>query len=149
MAVKRYDPKLVVLTVAGRRITGFGDDAMVSLEYAQDGVTVATGVDGEKTYNLIHDFGATLNVTLKQNSDSVPFMDSLIKHHRINGNALFACVLRDLNNGKVLRSNDCVVMSRPPYAYGKEVQDWQYSIYFPFTRDDAVAVIDFGLTFTL
>ena len=68
MAVKSYDPSFVSMFYGVIEMSGFAQDAAISLEHDEDDWTLTVGVDGEGTRSKTSNRSATVTVSLMQSS---------------------------------------------------------------------------------
>ena len=66
--VQSYDPKKVNVIVAGRAITGFASDGVVTLSKNEDSVTPSVGAKGDVAYSENANESGTIALTLMSTS---------------------------------------------------------------------------------
>ena len=70
MAVKTYDPSAVSMFYGEILMSGFAQDAAITVEHDEDDWTLVTGVDGEGTRSKTSNRSATITVSLMQSSET-------------------------------------------------------------------------------
>lgn len=75
--VQSYDPKKVNVIVAGRAITGFASDGVVTLSKNEDSVTPSVGAKGDVAYSENANESGTIALTLMSTSYSLPYLREL------------------------------------------------------------------------
>jgi len=68
MAVKTYDPAHVSMVYGSIAVTGFAEDAAITVEHDEDDWALAVGVDGEGTRSKSSNKSATITAALMQSS---------------------------------------------------------------------------------
>lgn len=120
-----YDPKKVSCIVDGQFIVGFMDGTFMTAEKNEDNVTAHVGAQGDVTYSESADDTGTLTITLKQDSSSLPFLQSLSKQKRE-----FAAQFVDGNTNKFQAGGTrCRIIKTPGREYGSEVSGVEVKIH--------------------
>lgn len=120
-----YDFKKVSVIVDGSIITGFMDGESIAVEKNEDDVTAHVGAAGDVTFSDTNDNTATITLTLKQTSSSLPVLDALRK-----SKALFATQIVDSNNNTFRAGgSDCRIVKAPARTWGNEVTGVEVQIY--------------------
>ena len=81
--VQSYDPKKVNVIVAGRAITGFASDGVVTLSKNEDSVTPSVGAKGDVAYSENANESGTIALTLMSTSSSLPYLRELEAKRRL------------------------------------------------------------------
>lgn len=117
MAVTTYDFKKVSVVVDGVIITGYMDGDSIAVEKNEDDITTHVGAGGDVTFSEQNDDTATITLTLKQTSSSLPFLRDLRKSKRI-----FPTQIVDSNNDTFrCGGNECRILRAPSRNFGNEV----------------------------
>jgi len=69
-SIQKYDPSKVTITVGTNIMRGFGESAMVEVEYSEDHYSMHIGVDGNGRHVKILNTSGTVTVTLADYSPS-------------------------------------------------------------------------------
>lgn len=69
--IASYDPKKINVIVAGRVITGFSADGVVTLAKSEDSVTPSVGAKGDVAYSENANESGTVTLTLMSTSSSL------------------------------------------------------------------------------
>jgi hypothetical protein len=121
---KSYDPKKVSLIVDGTYITGFMDGTFIQCEKNEDNVIPHVGAQGDVTFTESADNTGMITMTLKQNSSSLRFLQSLAKQKRE-----FAAQVIDANEGFQAGGTQCRILKTPGREFGSEVSGVEVQIY--------------------
>lgn len=129
MSTETYSPKNMVITVAGRQVTGFGDTDMVTISLDEAKFVKYVSVDGEvsRSHNVA-DTGRFV-FTLNQNSSANELFSGLLTADTFDasGNLVFPVAVRDENsNGTFYLGTDCWIEGMPESSFGKEIgtREW-------------------------
>ena len=133
-----YDIANVVVTVGGAKISGYGEDDAIGIEWDEDLVTPKTTADGSTIYSRTNVKGCTVTLTLMQTSRAhLILMGFLEAQHGVSvgiGPPLLAPLpffLLDPATGEQITSADCVFLNRPAPSKGKEVGEVEYRLHLP------------------
>ena len=75
--IASYDPKKINVIVAGRVITGFASDGVVTLTKNEDSVTPSVGAKGDVAYSENANESGTVALTLMSTSSSLAYLRDL------------------------------------------------------------------------
>ena len=120
--LKTYDPSLVDVIFAGRRLDGFGEDTFIEIAKEAPAWSDKVGVDGEVTRSKSLDRRATITITLMQTSESNDWLSSLYTSDRnaANGSGVGSFRLADRSGNTVFESAKTWIMEEPDPAFGRE-----------------------------
>lgn len=122
---KSYDPKKVSAVVDGVFIVGFMDGTMINMEKNEDNVIPHVGAQGDVTFTESADDTGTITITLKQDSSSLPFLQSLAKQKRT-----FATNIIDANTNNFKGGGtQCRILKTPSREFGAELAGVEVAIY--------------------
>jgi hypothetical protein len=124
MATRVYDPKQIVLSVAGLLISsGFSEDSMVKCARTAPSYEGVVGADGEYTRVRQYDDSALVTISLMQSSEGNDILSALHSADRAapNGAGIGAFLLKDLNGNTLVQASKCWVKGSPEQEYGKKV----------------------------
>ena len=131
MAEKRtytYDPDKVIIQIDGVYLTGFSDDAKITVEKNEDNVIPKVGVDGSVHYSLNHDETAKAKLPLMSTSPQINLFSDLAANKRD-----FNFTMVDMNdNGRNISCDECRVLKAPDYSRKKEAEGVEIEIFIPF-----------------
>ena len=117
MAVKTYDPSAVSMFYGEILMSGFAQDAAITVEHDEDDWTLVTGVDGEGTRSKTSNRSATITVALMQSSQTNLLL-SAARTADINapgGTGGKPLLIKD-NSGTTLFSAETCWIQKPPTA---------------------------------
>ena len=125
MEIRTFDFKKVSVVVDGVIITGYMDGESISVEKNEDDVTPHVGAGGDVTFAESNDETATITLTLKNTSSSLPYIRGLRKEKRN-----FPTQIVDSNNDTFRAGgNNCRIIKAPPVSYGNETTGVEVSIF--------------------
>ena len=121
--VQSYDPKKVNVIVAGRAITGFASDGVVTLSKNEDSVTPSVVAYSENANE-----SGTIALTLMSTSSSLPYLRELEAKRR-----LITVSVQDANDADsfAMSADNCRILKMPDAARQKEQSTVTINIYVP------------------
>ena len=129
MSTPTYSPKRMIISVAGRQITGFGDTDLLTVALDEAKFVKYVSVDGEvaRSFNVA-DTGS-FTFTLNQTSEANSWFNALLLADvtTSDGSATFPVAIRDQNSeGTFYLGTDCWVEGMPESGYAKEIstREW-------------------------
>lgn len=128
MTLRIYDPKdvIIVFGPAGF-LSGFADGSFITIEKKEDAFTALVGVDGEVARAKSNNQGATITVSLMQDSASNEILSSVHIADLEAGAGVFPMLVLDTVNGTSLYEATKAWITRFPTAeYDKTAieRDW-------------------------
>src|SRR3990172_6159999 len=97
MALKKYDPKNVVVIVGAIIInSGFAPDTFVEVERDEDAFTKSVGADGEVTRTRNRNKTGQIRITLQQSSETNALLSALALIDESTGDGVVPCAVKDL-----------------------------------------------------
>lgn len=131
--MKQYDPKQVVISIAGLLVaSGFAEDSMVKVAFTTPRFETKVGVDGEVTRSRMYDRRATVTVSLMQSSQGNDVLSTLLNRDTrgANGAGVGAFLLKDLNGTTLLSGAAAWVKGMPETEFGKSVgtRAWEIEV---------------------
>ncbi len=124
--IQTYDPKDIILTVAGSIITGYAQDSFIEVDRESSQVEDEVGAEGDVARRITNDKRGSITVTLLQTSKSNLVLSALAKVDELTGNGIFPVVVKD-NRGSDLHlaPNSWITkMPRTVYRSGIEGREW-------------------------
>nr|DAM61536.1 MAG TPA: Protein of unknown function (DUF3277) [Caudoviricetes sp.] len=127
-----YDARDVTITVNGQYMTGFAEDAKVSIEKNEDNILPKVGVDGIVHYGINADGTATCTMTFMNTSPSLQTLRQLAKERQP-----FTMAITDMNdNAESYALNDCMIVKSMDDAKGfKEPDEVEVEVFIPYFED--------------
>ncbi len=120
-----YDVRKVSVIVDGKYITGFSDDAKVSVEKAEDTQIEYIGVEGDVDFAKNSNESGTVKIKLKSTSPSVGYLNGLA-----NARKIFAVSIVDTNtNGVNANGTEAVVRKTMLPDRDKEIGEVEFEIF--------------------
>jgi len=126
MAVKLYNAKQVSVIVGTRVLTGFAEDAMVTVERDEDSWTKQVGVDGETTRSRSNNNGGKVTIQLMQTSDDNDFLSGINQADEVSANGVLPITVRDQNGRTLCFSPSGWIMKPPSSEFNREAtgREW-------------------------
>lgn len=120
-----YDVRKVSVIVDGKYITGFSDDAKVSVEKAEDTQIEYIGVEGDVDFAKNSNESGTVKIKLKSTSPSVGYLNGLA-----NARKQFAISVVDTNDNGVQANGTEAVVKKPMFPdRDKEIGEVEFEIF--------------------
>ena len=125
-----YNTGQVSLSLGGVPLSGFGEDAMVSIEWDSDITTDKVGVDGEVTASKTNDRRATATITLMESSPSNAVLTGFFLARKAGGDAIGVVpfFMEDGISGETVIGPEAWVLKAPSVEKGKEAGEREWSI---------------------
>lgn len=117
MSVRTYDPSAVFMIYGEIPISGFAQDAAISVEHDEDDWTLVVGVDGEGTRSKTSNGSGTITVSLMQSSPTNALLSAArtLDKETPGGTGGKALLIKD-NSGTTLFSAATAWIQKPPTA---------------------------------
>ena len=115
--IASYDPKKINVIVAGRVITGFSADGVVTLAKSEDSVTPSVGAKGDVAYSENANESGAVTLTLMSTSSSLAYLRDLeAKRKAVN------VTISDVNDADsfTMSEDNCRITKMPDIARVKE-----------------------------
>ena len=138
MAVKTYDPSNVSMFYGEILMSGFAQDAAITVEHDEDDWTLVTGVDGEGTRSKTSNRSATITVALMQSS-SVNLLLSAARTLDLatpNGTGGKPLLIKDNSGTTVFAAESCWIQKAPSAELNREATSREWV----FRTDNLVAL---------
>lgn len=124
--VDTYDPKDIIVTVAGNIITGYAQDSFVEVDRESNQVEDEVGAEGDVARRVTNDRRGSITITLLQTSRSNLILSGLARADELSGDGVFPVLIKD-NRGIDLHlaPNSWIQkMPRTVYRAGIEGREW-------------------------
>lgn len=131
MSVKRYDPKDIIVTLAGAPMEGFAEGTFVNAERTNDSFQTVVGADGEGARAKSNDQSGTVTVTLMQTSLSNDILSAQLTLDELQGDGVFPLLIKDLNGLTIIAAESAYIQKPPAAGYGRELEDRVWVIATP------------------
>lgn len=130
MAVRTYDPKMVIITIGGVPMTGYADGTFVSVERASDSFTKVTGADGMVTRSKSNDKSGQITLTLKQSSPSNDVLSGFAALDEMSNTGVFPVSITDLSGHTLLFMPSAWIRKPANVEFGKELSTREWVLDF-------------------
>ena len=118
-----YSASKIVLTVAGIRVTGFGETDMVNVERDESKFIKITGADGVVSRSHIVSNAGQITITLQQTSAANDVLTGLLLADEVSLAAQFPVTIKDLNGSTNIIAADCWIQGPPAVPMNKLITD--------------------------
>lgn len=118
-----YSASKIVLTVAGKRVTGFGESDMVNVERDESKFIKITGADGVVSRSHIVSNAGQIQITLQQTSLANDILSGLLLLDEVSLAAQFPVTIKDLNGSTNIIASDCWIQGPPAVPMNKLITD--------------------------
>jgi len=130
MSVRTYDPKQVIVTIAGVPMSGFSDGTFLEIDRNEPTWTMVVGADGLVTRGKTNNFSGTMTLTLKQSSPSNDILSALMAADEASNAGIFPVLVKDLSGNSVYFSATAWVNQYANSTFDKAITDrqWTFSL---------------------
>jgi hypothetical protein len=129
---KTYNFSDVIVTIAGLRIGGWGEDGGITVEWASDLASIKQGADGEPTVSLLPIPAATVTLKLMETSASNTVLQGLLVAQRATpAGFTMPFAMADPSTGEALLSGQAVFMAFPGVSKSREVGEREWKLGLP------------------
>jgi hypothetical protein len=136
MATRKYNPKKITGSYKGSigarqfaiQFVGFMDGTFLTADYDEDAVTKHVGSQGDATFVLNANRGASVTLMLVQGSPTNDQLSDLVPNAKLNYMPVGVLTIKDLNGTTEFESADAVIKRRAKVEFGKEVtgREWVF-----------------------
>jgi hypothetical protein len=129
---KTYDLDKVLIIVNGQRLTGFGADAVATVEPQSNIAERAVSADGQVVVSRNNDKSVLVTLTFMETSDSVRRLWALAKAQALQAPILpMDFLLRDTITGDEISDQYCVFMTYPALSKARNVGEREFQLLLP------------------
>ena len=128
MSVRTYDPKNVIVTVAGIPMSGFSDGTFLEVDRNEATWNTVVGADGFVTRGKTNNFTGTMTLTLKQSSPSNDVLSGLLAIDEATNVGVFPILVKDLSGNSVYFSANAWITQYANSTFGKDINDRQWTL---------------------
>lgn len=130
MPVRTYDPKSVIVNVAGVPMSGFADGTFVTVERSNDTFSKVSGADGVVSRAKTNDRSGTLTLTLAQTSPSNDTLAALAVVDELTNLGVVPFSVTDVSGRTKIVSAFGWVKKPAKAEFGKEIsnREWAFDL---------------------
>ena len=123
-----YDPLLTTVVWRGIVLTGYAQDSKIEIAPKEKRINVATGVDGDHTYNINANKSGTVKVVLMAGSPH-----SAMLTEDAQSSTRGQLVIRDANadGGFIVAEDDCILLGAPTKKRAKNAEAEEFTFFVP------------------
>jgi len=134
--LKTYDLKSCIVTLGGYNLGGYGDDAAIEVEIAEDLVEMTIGLDGEACASFSNNALVYVNITFMETAKALRDVDRLRRAQRLQRPIVaLPFTLYDTLNGDKLSDQFATFVAVPGPSKGKRAGTRTVRIALPSARD--------------
>lgn len=124
--VDTYDPKDIILTVAGAIITGYAQDSFIEVDRESNQVEDEVGAEGDVARRITNDRRGSITITLLQTSRSNLVLSALARVDELSGDSVFPVLVKDNRGNDIHGAPNSWIqkMPRTVYRAGIEGREW-------------------------
>ncbi len=128
MATKTYNPKKVLVSFAGRILTGFADGSFITVSRNGDSFTLAVGSDGEAARAANADRSGTVALTLMQTSQSNDQLSNLLATDELSNLGTGALFIKDASGRTLVSAVEAWIRKPADVEFSKELggREWTF-----------------------
>lgn len=128
MALYTFDPKSVVISIAGVPISGFADGTFLEITADNPQFSKVVGADGYTTRVKSNNYGAVMTLTLSQTSPSNDVLSGILALDRVSNSGVVPILIKDMSGTTVVFSATGWIQQFPDVAFGNEVNNRAWTI---------------------
>ena len=128
MPVRTYDPKQVLVIIAGIPMSGFADGTFVTVERTSDTFTKVSGADGIISRAKTNDRSGSLKFTAAQTSPSNDALSAIAVEDEISNSGVVPVLIKDNSGRSVFVSAFGWVKKPPTSEFGKEITNREWTL---------------------
>lgn len=127
--VRTYNPKQVIVTINGSRVTGIADDTFINVEPNADGTTTVVGCDGEINRAINVDQTYKVTLTLLQNSPWDKTLYDIWTKDQNEGTGFFPLNVKDIMGHELFNAPTCWVEKPANWQRGKDINKREWALH--------------------
>lgn len=128
MAIKTYDPKLVIITMGGVPLGGYADGTFLTVVRDEAKFTKVTGADGETTRAKSNNQSGTATITLLQSSASNDVLSGFAELDDLNNDGVVPFLVKDLSGRTLVAAGEAWIEEEADDEFAKETSDREWTI---------------------
>jgi hypothetical protein len=128
MATKTYNAKKVLISFAGKTLTGVLDGSFVKVSRNNDSFMLAIGSDGEAARAANADKSGTVTVTLMQTSPSNDDLSNLMSTDELTNTGTGALFVKDASGRTLVSAVDAWIRKPADVEFAREItgREWVF-----------------------
>ena len=129
MSVQTYDPKEIIVSVAGQILSGFSED-VVTVARLEDAVIDDVGADGEVIRILSNDRRGTITISLLPTSASNLVLSVLANADELGGGNVFPVLVQDNRGNDIHIGAQAWIVKQPDAIYNttNQPREWELRV---------------------
>jgi len=124
--IDTYDPKDIIITVAGAIITGYAQDTFVQVDRESNQVEDEVGAEGDVARRMTNDKRGSITITLLQTSPANLILSGLARVDQLSGDGIFPVLVKDNRGNDLHVAPNSWIQKMPQTSYraGIETREW-------------------------
>jgi hypothetical protein len=126
--MQNYDPKRVVVTFKGVRLTGYMSGTFVSAERETQSFSKVVGAGGDVVRVRSRNRSGTATVTLQASSPSNDVLSGFLLEDELLGTGTGPLMVKDLNGTTILEAPEAWIQKPPDVEFGDDEssREWMF-----------------------
>ena len=126
MSVKTYDPRQVIIIVAGNQMSGYADGSFVTVARNEDMFTLQVGTSGEGTRSKSNNRSGTITFQLMQSSDSNAVLQALANVDELSNAGAVPVMVKDNSGDSLYIAETAWIRKIPDSEFSREAgpREW-------------------------
>src|SRR3990172_523550 len=126
MAVKTYDPRQVIIIVAGNQMSGYADGSFVTVARNEDMWSLQIGTSGEGTRSKSNNKSGTITFQLMQSSDSNAVLQALANVDELSNAGAVPVMVKDNSGDSLYIAETAWIRKIPDSEFSREAgpREW-------------------------
>lgn len=124
--VLTYDPRKVLVIFGTQSLSGFAEDAMITIAPHGEGMQLYSGADGEVARSIDPDHTFEITIHLSSASKSNTYLSNVYNADRVTGQFILPLLIKDLGGDTLFSVDQAWVANFPEATRSRtiETQDW-------------------------
>lgn len=130
MALRTYDPKLVLVSFGAVQITGFADGTFVTVERDEDAFTKLVGAGGDVVRSRNRNRSGSITVTLIHGAPENDLLAAIAAEDELAGTGVRAAMVKEANGTTLCAGQSAWIRKSANAEYAKEAgsREWVFDV---------------------
>lgn len=130
MALKTYDPKLVLVSFGEVSLTGFADGTFVNVSRDEDAFTKLVGAGGDVVRSRNRNRSGSVTVTLIHGAPENDLLAAIAQADELTGTGVRALMVKEANGTTICAGQSAWIRKSADAEYAKEAgsREWTFDV---------------------
>lgn len=130
MALRTYDPKLVLVSFGAVQITGFADGTFVTVERDEDAFTKLVGAGGDVVRSRNRNRSGSVTVTLIHGAPENDLLAAIAIEDELTSTGVRALMVKEANGTTLCSGQSAWIRKHATAEYAKEAgsREWVFEV---------------------